>query len=389
MSSRSKTWPFSIKQHVIPCQHIREYARATARCQEDALFLAIKQYVPMDLTTEYPESRRVTIIAAAANGFPKELYEPLWEELHLQSKQHGFAIRAIWIADMAQQGASGFLNEKMLGDDPSWFDHSRDLLHMINHFRQEMPLPIVGVGHSAGANILANLAIMHPRLMTSLVMLEPTIQLGIQLETSETGPGLARASAGRRDVWTSRASAEVAFRSNILFRSWDHRVFELWLQYGLCESSRAADHCPGSELTLATTKHQECFTFVRPSWQGVNSSGLVFDSEAVPDLHPDSVIQYPFYRPEVATTFSNLPHLRPAVLYLFGGKSLMSQYDAREAKVAATGVGYGGSGGSEQKSGAMCSPRLWSFTCYGSTQCLRRKYSTVDGPTCASLSGAT
>lgn len=117
MESRSKTWPFFIKQHVLPCQHIREYARATARCQEDALFLAIKQYVPKDLTTDHSESCRVTIIAAAANGFPKELYEPLWEELHLQSKQYGFVIRAIWIADMAQQGASGFLNENRLGDD--------------------------------------------------------------------------------------------------------------------------------------------------------------------------------------------------------------------------------------------------------------------------------
>lgn len=216
---------------------------------------------------------------------------------------------------------------------------------MINHFRQEMPLPIVGVGHSAGANILANLAIMHPRLMTSLVMLDPTMQLGMRSETSETGSGLASASAGRRDVWPSRASAELAFRSNKLFQSWDNRVFELWLQYGLREVPRVAPHRPGSEIILATTKHQECFTFLRPSWQGVNSSGLVFDSEAVPDLHPDSDMRYPFYRPEVAGTFSNLVHLRPAVLYLFGGKSPMSQYDAREAKVAATGAGHGGSGG--------------------------------------------
>lgn len=33
----------------------------------------------------------------------------------------------------------------------SWFDHSRDLLHMINHFRDDIPQPIMGVGHSMGA----------------------------------------------------------------------------------------------------------------------------------------------------------------------------------------------------------------------------------------------
>jgi hypothetical protein len=32
----------------------------------------------------------------------------------------------------------------------NWYDHSRDLLHMVNHFRDEIPRPIVGVAHSMG-----------------------------------------------------------------------------------------------------------------------------------------------------------------------------------------------------------------------------------------------
>ena len=56
----------------------------------------------------------VTIIAGHANGLPKEVYEPLWDELH--SKLRG-RIQAIWIADCAHQGASGVLNEQSLGDD--------------------------------------------------------------------------------------------------------------------------------------------------------------------------------------------------------------------------------------------------------------------------------
>jgi alpha-beta hydrolase superfamily lysophospholipase len=32
----------------------------------------------------------------------------------------------------------------------SWFDHSRDLLHLINLKRDEMPRPLVGIGHSMG-----------------------------------------------------------------------------------------------------------------------------------------------------------------------------------------------------------------------------------------------
>lgn len=78
------------------------------------------------------------------------------------------------MADMSNQGASGVLNEHMQGDDrktmfdmaklytefwynlglASYFDHSRDLLLMINTFRDQMARPIVGVGHSVGGTAL-------------------------------------------------------------------------------------------------------------------------------------------------------------------------------------------------------------------------------------------
>ena len=39
-----------------------------------------------------------------------------------------------------------------MNDDTSasWFDHSRDLLVMINHFADQMPRPIIGYAHSMG-----------------------------------------------------------------------------------------------------------------------------------------------------------------------------------------------------------------------------------------------
>jgi len=127
---------FEIKEHTVECQHIREYARATAHSQEDVLQLSIKQYIPLD--NQHPEVGDLTIIGAHANGFAKvsalyrpsrwveitetlqEMYEPLWEELYSVSKTKGFRIRSIWIADVAQQGASGVLNENVLGDDRKW-----------------------------------------------------------------------------------------------------------------------------------------------------------------------------------------------------------------------------------------------------------------------------
>jgi hypothetical protein len=65
----SSSTVFLIKEHTLECQHIREYARATARAQEDVLYLAIKQYIPLD--NPQPQDGDVTIIGAHANGFPK------------------------------------------------------------------------------------------------------------------------------------------------------------------------------------------------------------------------------------------------------------------------------------------------------------------------------
>jgi hypothetical protein len=60
---------FRIQEHAIPCQHIREYARATANDQEEILQLAIKQYTPLD--NPNPQPGDVTIIGTHACGFPK------------------------------------------------------------------------------------------------------------------------------------------------------------------------------------------------------------------------------------------------------------------------------------------------------------------------------
>lgn len=68
-SSSSISGPFRIVEHVIECQHIREYPGATANEQEDELHLAVKQYIPLD--NPEPQPGDVTILAAHANGFPK------------------------------------------------------------------------------------------------------------------------------------------------------------------------------------------------------------------------------------------------------------------------------------------------------------------------------
>jgi hypothetical protein len=106
---------FRIEEHKIDASHIRGFPRSTATNQNEVLHMALKQYTPLNNTSPNPGD--ITIIAAHANGFPKELYEPLWDELLKRCEQYGFGIRGIWIADVVHQGWSSVLNEDKLGND--------------------------------------------------------------------------------------------------------------------------------------------------------------------------------------------------------------------------------------------------------------------------------
>ncbi|KAL4791280.1 Alpha/beta hydrolase family-domain-containing protein [Aspergillus venezuelensis] len=348
--------PFRVVEHTVPCQHIREYPGATANEQEDVLSLAVKQYIPLD--NPRPQPGDVTILAAHANGFPKELYEPLWEELHARSGENGFRIRSIWMADVAHQGESSVVNEDLLGNDPSWFDHPRDLLNLVNVKRKEMPRPIVGIGHSFGGAHLVQLASMHPRLFHSLVLLDPVVQRQTtQLDATDLGKQkmviakTTQLSTYRRDKWPSRKAAAESYKKNPFYQAWDPRVLDRWIEYGLRDLPTTIHptlkELNGTEtpVTLRTTLHQEVFTFSRPNYDGPPGFAVPVNKATHPDLDPDHIGSWPFYRPEPYRIFTQLPHLRPSVLYIFGGQSDMSPPNMIADKLAHTGTGLGGNGG--------------------------------------------
>jgi pimeloyl-ACP methyl ester carboxylesterase len=221
-------------------------------------------------------------------------------------------------------------------------DHPRDLLQLVNHFRAEMPMPIIGIGHSLGGNMLVNLSLIHPRLFHTIVLLDPVID---QHANSTRVPNVAQASTFRRDIWPSRAEAELSFRKQKFYQPWDPRVLDLWCKYGIRDTPTSLFPEEGA-ATLTTTKHQECTSFLRPSWEAMSEDGkTIVNHELVPDMDPQSAMMFPFYRPESPNTFARLGEIRPSVLYIFGGKSDMSFPAARKQKIETTGVGLGGSGG--------------------------------------------
>ncbi|KAF8474706.1 Alpha/beta hydrolase family-domain-containing protein [Kalaharituber pfeilii] len=298
---------WDVKTHTIPAAFPREYIRAT-RHPDTQLRIVLNQYTPVDQT---PVPGDVTLIIAHANGFQKELYEPMFDELLISSKDYGFRIRAVWALDAAHQGASSIVNEKDLGDNPCWNDYSRDIEQMINTFASYMPAPRIGIGHSIGGQAIFECAIRNPGLFTAIVGIDPLIHAANK-QVLDPGEKPAVASARRRDIWPSREEAEKFFRSRSFYNAWDPRVLELQLKYGLRPLPTAIYPVPPnskSAVTLTTTKHQEVMTFLQ--------------------LDPNSDT---LYRAEPARTFDALPAIKVSILYIFGGKSGLSNAEARQGK---------------------------------------------------------
>lgn len=196
---------------------------------------------------------------------------------------------------------------------------------------------------------------MHPRLLSSVILIDPPIMPAFS--TGGFGPHLlAQMSAFRHDRWRSRAEAAASFKKSKFYQSWDERVFDRWIEYGLRDLPTALypdyqhpQDPKDKPVTLTTTKHQEVFSFVRPhpNFEGQSPGG---NSTVNRQTHPDlqGASPFPFYRPESEIMFHNLAHIRPAVLFMFGGKSLLSNPEARDLKMKLTGTGAGGNGGAAQ-----------------------------------------
>ena len=195
---------------------------------------------------------------------------------------------------------------------------------------------------------------MHPRLFSTLILLDPVIQTisgGVLPDSTTDRVGVANASTWRRDLWPTRDAAKTAFAKSPFYQAWDPRVFDRWIRYGLRNLPTAIyPELPEQSdprnppVTLLTTKHQEVWTFQRANYGGRDSSGkLVIDRNTHADADPSSHV-YPFYRPEPLSTHKKLPHVRPSALWILGEKTSLPLTDILQG-AELMGTGVGGSGG--------------------------------------------
>ncbi|KAK9468931.1 alpha/beta-hydrolase [Lipomyces arxii] len=294
---------FVIESRLFTAVHPRSDKRAVQHPQ-DKLQVAGKIYTPRN--NLIPTQGDVTLVAAHANGFGKELYEPLFISLLEQLEKRGIKIRSILITDVVNQGESGVINENKLGDCFNWIDVSRDLFVILQVI--DPPQPVIGIGHSFGGAHIFGLGILHPSIFCGIVGIDPIIET--KSDSPSIGIAPAKLSSHRKDIWASKHEAVKYFKSRKSYQRWDPRVLDLWLKYGLRKlPTRLYPETNNSDaVTLTTTKYQEVWAFVQASTDAKKRRKHMA-----------------LERPDPACVYEQLHRINIPVLYIVGGQSSVSQ----------------------------------------------------------------
>ncbi|CAG8485367.1 6431_t:CDS:2 [Funneliformis caledonium] len=186
----------------------------------------------------------INMILAHANGFHKEIWEPIIRSLF---NNKNLNINKIFALDCSNQGESAVLNENILPDTYKWWDYGYDILQVIDYVQIEEP--IVGIGHSLGGTATFMAELIRPGTFSCIVAIDPAIS------PATLNYAMATPTLKRKDTWENREAAKESFLKNKFFKTWDPKVLDLYVEYGLRDLSNG-------QVTLKCSKFQEHYTFV-------------------------------------------------------------------------------------------------------------------------------
>jgi pimeloyl-ACP methyl ester carboxylesterase len=165
-----------------------------------------------------------------ANGFCAATWGPVAERLRedfrvvaMDARGHGDSSRP--------EGESAY----------AWTHFGRDAAAVGRALLAESGQPRIalGLGHSFGGTSLLMAAADEPELFARLVLVDPVMppprveEAAIDPTRVERGDGLIERARRRREVFPDREAARASWSEKPLFRDWDPRAFELYLQEGL------------------------------------------------------------------------------------------------------------------------------------------------------------
>jgi pimeloyl-ACP methyl ester carboxylesterase len=123
--------------------------------------------------------------------------------------------------------------------------------------------PLIGVGHSFGAQLTVLLAARHPQLFRALVLTDPilfppALWLGVRAMSLFGQHPFGKAARRRRERWPTRADAETHLRGRGIYRGWTEEAFQCFVDHAM--------EARGGEWVLRCPREIEADIFEQPAW---------------------------------------------------------------------------------------------------------------------------
>lgn len=110
-----------------------------------------------------------------------------------------------------------------------------------------------------------NLSIMHPRLMSTLILYEPVMMTS---GSRNSEPNSALPSTMQRELWDSRVKAESYFRKVLRREIHESSSFTWSLAWEIfLQPYKSSPDIPTTAVTLTTSKHQEAWNYTQCSFK--------------------------------------------------------------------------------------------------------------------------
>ncbi|KAI8595106.1 Alpha/beta hydrolase fold-1 [Dissophora ornata] len=229
---------FNIVRHIVPAS-------------TPSLNLACNVYRRMPTSPSAKGAATPPIIFTHANGFHKELWEPVVGRLSPR-----WTGNDMYAFDCRNQGDSAVINKDVLENTFDWYSYAADILKIVDTFDLKKP---IGVGHSFGASAFVLAELMRPGTFSTIVAVDPTMfPKATYISAGLDDNPMAQITLKRRDTWKDRADARAKLLEKRFFQSWHPEALDLYLEHGMLD---VTDKDGSASITLKCPKFQEAITF--------------------------------------------------------------------------------------------------------------------------------
>ncbi|KAK7684542.1 hypothetical protein QCA50_012489 [Cerrena zonata] len=232
-------WNISLSHPLILAMEPRRYV---FRIPDTGLFFCANCYSP-----DIPFDDGLTYIFMHNAASHKEVWEPIIQHLFQLSSDPKLPstcrVREAWSLEWQNHGESALLNTESLSERDCFGVHEiGDVVCCFLRLDLMLGHNIVAVGHSASVSawILGGNRMEHLSLKAA-ILIEPGMDTlrGLPSE-KDTRKWLHRLNSvvNRRDMWEDQASLERWLRRQFPWKTWDQRVFDLYVKHAYMDVER-------------------------------------------------------------------------------------------------------------------------------------------------------